>query len=400
MRPDDSAFLAAIHAAPDDDAPRLVYADALVERGDPRGELIQLQCTLASVDEDDPRWHRMRRRERALLKEHLATWTKEVVAGAKNVEIELRRGFPEVVRGTAETLAAVAPALSVAAPLTVHLEAFAFERSVSPLLRSALFARARSLRLMSGRARVDISELAALAGPLPLSLFELDEVRLARSDLDALAQCRALGQLRELALSRCVLGKDSAGALEMLASPLRRFTVLSGKEPEAFVGSIVNGPAFQQLEVLGLCNTEIGDDGLAQIAKAGRLANLVDVDLRSAGLGAGALARLLEHLPATGLTRLLLGGNAISDAFAVRISDWSGSAGLTKLDLGVGIEGEHGGGDRGAQALAASPHLANLRSVVLTGWKVSRATERKLLASPYLAKARLYVGQRFLKRER
>lgn len=37
-------LLEAIYASPDDDAPRLVYADALLERGDPRGELIVRQC--------------------------------------------------------------------------------------------------------------------------------------------------------------------------------------------------------------------------------------------------------------------------------------------------------------------------------------------------------------------
>ena len=36
----------AIFANPDDDAPRLVYADWLLERGDPRGEFIQIQCKL------------------------------------------------------------------------------------------------------------------------------------------------------------------------------------------------------------------------------------------------------------------------------------------------------------------------------------------------------------------
>ncbi len=38
------ALLEAIHTAPDDDAPRLVFADALIERGDPRGEFIVRQC--------------------------------------------------------------------------------------------------------------------------------------------------------------------------------------------------------------------------------------------------------------------------------------------------------------------------------------------------------------------
>lgn len=40
---DEASFLRAIAAQPEDDAPRLVYADWLTERGDARGELIQLQ---------------------------------------------------------------------------------------------------------------------------------------------------------------------------------------------------------------------------------------------------------------------------------------------------------------------------------------------------------------------
>ena len=38
----EAELLAAIHADPRDDAPRLVYADWLLERGDVRGELIVL----------------------------------------------------------------------------------------------------------------------------------------------------------------------------------------------------------------------------------------------------------------------------------------------------------------------------------------------------------------------
>jgi uncharacterized protein (TIGR02996 family) len=41
QRPED--LLAAVYANPDDDAPRMVLADALIERGDPVGELIALQ---------------------------------------------------------------------------------------------------------------------------------------------------------------------------------------------------------------------------------------------------------------------------------------------------------------------------------------------------------------------
>src|SRR5678816_4052345 len=42
-------LLARILAEPDDLAARMVYGDALVEAGDPRGELITAQCMLASA---------------------------------------------------------------------------------------------------------------------------------------------------------------------------------------------------------------------------------------------------------------------------------------------------------------------------------------------------------------
>ena len=45
---DDAALLEAIWARPDDDGPRRVYADALLARGDPRGELIHLSLAAAA----------------------------------------------------------------------------------------------------------------------------------------------------------------------------------------------------------------------------------------------------------------------------------------------------------------------------------------------------------------
>jgi uncharacterized protein (TIGR02996 family) len=43
-REEEAALLEAMSAAPDDDAPRLVYADRLMARGDPLGEFIAMQC--------------------------------------------------------------------------------------------------------------------------------------------------------------------------------------------------------------------------------------------------------------------------------------------------------------------------------------------------------------------
>jgi uncharacterized protein (TIGR02996 family) len=46
---DEAAFIRAIIERPDDDLPRLVMADFLDERGDPRGEFIRLQVELAKL---------------------------------------------------------------------------------------------------------------------------------------------------------------------------------------------------------------------------------------------------------------------------------------------------------------------------------------------------------------
>jgi uncharacterized protein (TIGR02996 family) len=62
----EADLLAAVLAAPADDAPRLVLADVLVERGDPHGELIQLQIKRARGEGGRPEL----RREKELIKAH------------------------------------------------------------------------------------------------------------------------------------------------------------------------------------------------------------------------------------------------------------------------------------------------------------------------------------------
>jgi uncharacterized protein (TIGR02996 family) len=47
---EEDAFLAAILAAPRDDTPRLVFADWLEERGDPRGELLRITTELEALE--------------------------------------------------------------------------------------------------------------------------------------------------------------------------------------------------------------------------------------------------------------------------------------------------------------------------------------------------------------
>src|SRR5437868_1021578 len=78
----DEAFQADIRANPDDDAPRLIYADWLEEHGDEAGifaareraEFVRVQCELERLPEYDYRWLDLWNREAELLAAHEAAW--------------------------------------------------------------------------------------------------------------------------------------------------------------------------------------------------------------------------------------------------------------------------------------------------------------------------------------
>jgi uncharacterized protein (TIGR02996 family) len=57
-----AALLAAIRESPDEDTPRLAYADWLDEHGDPdRAEFIRVQCAVVRLPDDDPVFRRCER---------------------------------------------------------------------------------------------------------------------------------------------------------------------------------------------------------------------------------------------------------------------------------------------------------------------------------------------------
>ncbi len=72
---DSQPFLRAIRAKPEDDLPRLIYADALEESGaSERAEFIRVQVALANTAEHDPQFRVLEDREHELLGKHEETW--------------------------------------------------------------------------------------------------------------------------------------------------------------------------------------------------------------------------------------------------------------------------------------------------------------------------------------
>src|SRR5581483_6136574 len=91
----EDAFLQDILAHPDDDAPRLIFADWLEEQGDTnsvaRAEFIRIQCAIAAGQLPQQQRAELVRREQQILDEWGEGWVRPIRRVVKNWEFH--RGF-------------------------------------------------------------------------------------------------------------------------------------------------------------------------------------------------------------------------------------------------------------------------------------------------------------------
>jgi uncharacterized protein (TIGR02996 family) len=100
----NEAFMRAIIKEPDDDAPRLAYADWLKKSGDSdRADFIRIRCALDKMSAQAPEKPALLAREKELLEEHGWDWAEEL--GIKISEWVYCRGFIERVQMCLETSA-------------------------------------------------------------------------------------------------------------------------------------------------------------------------------------------------------------------------------------------------------------------------------------------------------
>src|SRR5262245_24750493 len=115
----DRAFLDAIAADPEDDAPRLVYADWLDDNGQAhRAELIRLQCRLAKMEAWDPDRLALEQREADLLLVHDDEWRKALPAWTNAHRQHIRRGFVDQLGVTVTDFLKRGVGLLAAAPVS------------------------------------------------------------------------------------------------------------------------------------------------------------------------------------------------------------------------------------------------------------------------------------------
>jgi uncharacterized protein (TIGR02996 family) len=398
-------FVRAIREEPDDDGPRLVYADWLQERGDPRGEAIVQQCELARLPELEPRRLDLEARARAW--PGRAEWRKRLESlGADLFLFEPVRGFYPIVRlDPARLISGAADAIFAVEPITGVL----LERGVealAPLAEWPGLPMLRELRL-AGRefdARA-LSVLLRAPGLKNLARLNIERVTIGPQVIEALATAPALGALRRLylenvpaggvaalAASRTLhlsalrliastVGKDDLRALgeSQLRAPLEELILWRSLEADA-IGQLDDRFTRLQRLTIGVC--PLRDPGVQVLARTKlphlRELALVDVKLELPGARAlaasGALARL---------ERLELGHNELGMDGLREILAAIGPS-LRELSLpGMTLDLP------GIRLLAGCPALGALVRLDVTGWRLQDEGAQLLASGEHLRELRM-----------
>ena len=172
-------LLAEIHERPEDDAPRLVYADYLAQRGDPRGEFINLQINEARGQAT----RESKRREKELLERHGLTWLGDLQPVINKTGLKYRRGFPDSVVFSANNEAQVEklmghPAWATIRSLTMDGH-WRFQSRVDAMILDPVF---RSLRELHGYTSFELLRaLGSSATPRAITTLEFNQLRMTPS---------------------------------------------------------------------------------------------------------------------------------------------------------------------------------------------------------------------------
>lgn len=361
-------FLAAVAAAPDDDTPRLVCADYLQETGRPeRADLIRIQCELARLPSWDRRAKDLRHRQRILLARHGRGWLAElpVLDGVRWGRFA--RGFvAEVTVRDPDVLLTHAAAIRAAAPI----EGVVFDAWVPPGGGRRVKPLPWLRRVGFGRADVSGDDVGRLLdSPLAEHARALDLSGLGVENPGAAAVARAghLAGLEDLDLTNCFVGvagvEALAGAKHLTNLRVLRFgSYGSGYVEDPFVTdegvrAITRSPYLTTLTTLDLGNSQVTDAAVRGLLTAKTLANLESVNLGFAELGPAAF-----EVP-DGPTRwreLNLKGSQIGDAGLAALARCPQLSGLVRLRL----QNCNVGG-AGVAALAGSPLAGELRDLDL-----------------------------------
>lgn len=282
---------------PDDDLPRLIYADWLEEQAEPlaqaRAEFIRVQIErhhlselLDPTPEQCERLHQLLAEERRYLARYRGLWTAHLPNWARGV-VTFERGWPEILSCSVRLWLEAGHTLTQREPIRWLSLTGAAGWGMQ-------LAHCKALRTIRGCDFVPRTTLPD--SPM----------------LRALACSTELGSLRRLALGRA--NYDPEAMAELMDSPnFQRLHVCKISTSSSAIESIVRHLAEHgqcpELRRLKLQSVYLDESALEPLAYAEGLPNLEELDLSGCRLSPRAVFRIGQSARLPRLRRLLLTGN-------------------------------------------------------------------------------------------
>ncbi len=211
----EEAFLQDILDDPDDDAPRLIFADWLEEHGELlRAEFIRADCELANLSEGDPRQTEVAMRAHALRQRYEPVWRKTIPEWAAPLRLQLHRGFGAGIYTTTSTFLRLGWRALRAYPIQ-HADLSGVVAFLNKLTRSRLLASLRSLELADYRIGTEEArQLAACPHLAGLSALRIEGSNsIGPEGARALAESPYLANLAKLTLATNWMRAEGEDAL-------------------------------------------------------------------------------------------------------------------------------------------------------------------------------------------
>ena len=389
---DLDALFRAVLDRPDDDTPRLVYADALDDHGAAdRAAFIRRQVAAARAEPWEPAAVRARVfHDDAPPGEDSRAQLPELPPGLDWDARPFRRGFPAVVQARDAAAFVDADHLYDLAPVeSLEIELLPITQ-VAALAASRALARLKRLVIRSGLGRVTAREL--FRSP---HLTHLDELVIGAgltSSLTAqvVVNSPTFRRLRSLSYRDEQPGGALVAALaDLAAAPaLRALDIQGSRLTSDDLSRFLDAPVAGRLECLDVGDNRLGGEGFRQLVAGDRLPALRRLDARQIGLGSAGVTELGGRPLASRLRYLDLGGNALVSKTGAALAELDLRE-LRVLDLGdnrlgdVGVSdllrgqwvvrlleldlSENGIGAAGADALIRSQDLDGLVALDVRG---------------------------------
>ena len=314
----DNELFAAILARPDDDLPRLVYADWLDENGQPeRAEFIRVECAADLTDRESPDYLKLLRQSDQLFKVHKNRWFGQLADGsiADRIFAVTRRGFVDSISISVDLFTDQSDVIATYAPLLRGLHITA-SGDWQAFFSSPALGGLRSLSFDDREFDHDgVQELAHSRHVGGLTELDISRQFLGPHGMAAIAAAQ-LPALEELIAFETYIGDD--GASELFDSKnflnLRSLDLSSNLLGSTACHALAAAEGFGRIEHIFLCSNQVTADGIAAMASAPHLAHMRTLNLHSNPIGP-------------------VGGRAI-----LASRHWGGLTDINLIGCGVGVE--------------------------------------------------------------